>query len=357
MKTTDSAPEPRRAATIRDVAAKAEVSVATISRVFNASAPVRDEVRERVIAAARELNYVPHAAARSLSIRSTATIGVVLPDLHGEFFSEVIRGIDLTARAAGFHILLSGSHADRTEMRAVLSALRGRVDGLIVMSPDLEPETLVADLPHGLPIAVLNSTVQGWPSITIDNFGGAREVVRHLGELGHQRIAFIGGPPLNIDAGERRRGYHAGLRAASLEAIELDGRFTEESGYEAARTFLEQSPRATALFTANDAMAIGALSAFREAGVAVPDDVALVGFDDVPIARYLAPPLTTVAVPIAELGRSAFDVLHALTRGEATPPNRKLKTSLVIRESCGSARVGRSAAAKGQGRSNRRRQQ
>jgi LacI family transcriptional regulator len=239
-------------------------------------------------------------------------------------------------------------------MRAVLSALRGRVDGLIVMSPDLEPETLVSDLPHGLPIVVLNSAVEAWPSITIDNFGGARDVVRHLAALGHRRIAFVGGPPLNIDAGERRRGYHAGLRAAGLEAIELDGRFTEESGYEAALTLLEISPRPAALFTANDAMAIGALSAFRERGVAVPDDVALVGFDDVPIARYLAPPLTTVAVPIAELGRSAFDVLHAMTRGEPTPGNRKLKTALVVRESCGSARVGRDSVANRRGRADRR---
>jgi LacI family transcriptional regulator len=357
MKPSETTQGVRQAATIRDVAARAGVSVATISRVFNATAPVRDEVRERVLAAARELNYVPHAAARSLSSRSTATIGVVLPDLHGEFFSEVIRGIDLTARAAGFHILVSGSHSDRTEMRAVLATLRGRVDGLIVMSPDLEPDTLVADLPHGLPIVVLNSTVEGWPSITIDNFGGARDVVRHLAALGHRSIAFIGGPPLNGDAGERRRGYRAGIREAGLTPIELEGKFTEGSGYEAARTFLQHAPRATALFSANDAMAIGALSAFREAGVSVPGDAALVGFDDVPIARYLAPPLTTVAVPIAELGRGGFDVLLSMMRGDAMPRSMKLKTALVVRESCGSVRVGRNATPTARRKANRREQQ
>lgn len=354
MKSKKRAPGPLRSATIRDVAARAGVSVATISRVFNDTAPVREEVRQKVLTVARGMSYVPHAAARSLSIRSTATIGVVLPDLHGEFFSEVIRGIDIAARQSGFHILVSGSHADRDEMRAVLAALRGRVDGLIVMSPDLEPGTLVADLPHGIPIAVLNSQVEGRPSITIDNFGGARGVVKHLVALGHRRIAFVGGPPLNGDAGERRRGYRAGIRSTGLETIELDGLFTEDSGYEAARTFLERSPRATALFAANDAMAIGALSALREAGVAVPRDIALVGFDDVPIARYLAPPLTTVAVPIAELGRAAFDVLHTMIRGDAAPGNRKLKTALVVRESCGSVRVGRNAAAKGRDRATRR---
>jgi LacI family transcriptional regulator len=357
MSSNANAPRAPRAATIRDVAAKANVSVATISRVFNATAPVRDEVRERVLAVASELSYVPHAAARSLSSRSTATIGVVLPDLHGEFFSEVIRGIDLTARAAGYHILVSGSHADRTEMRAVLAALRGRVDGLIVMSPDLEPDTLVADLPHGLPIVVLNSTVEIWPSLTIDNFGGARDVVRHLAALGHRRIAFIGGPPLNVDAGERRRGYRAGIREAAMTQLEFEGKFTEASGYEAACNFLRHAPRATALFSANDAMAIGALSAFREAGVDVPGDVALVGFDDVPIARYLAPPLTTVAVPITELGRAGFDVLNSMMRGDATPRSRKLKTALVVRESCGSVRVGRNATAPARRKANRREQQ
>ncbi|MGK2856917.1 MAG: LacI family DNA-binding transcriptional regulator [Thermoanaerobaculia bacterium] len=349
MKSIKRASGSLRAATIRDVAARVGVSVATISRVFNSTAPVRETVRQRVLEAAQELNYVPHAAARSLSTRSTATIGVVLPDLHGEFFSEVIRGIDLSAREAGFHILVSGSHADRAEMRAVLAALRGRVDGLIVMSPDLETRTLVSDLPHGLPIVVLNSAVDGWPSITIDNYGGARDVVKHLVSLGHRRIAFVGGPSQNVDAGDRVRGYRAGMRSAGLDPLELDGLFTEESGHEAARILLRSSPRPTAIFSANDAMAIGALSAFREAGVDVPDDVALVGFDDVPIARYLAPPLTTVAVPIAELGRSAFEVLHALTLGEATPANRKLKTALVVRESCGSARVGRSRVAKRRG--------
>lgn len=356
MKSIKRASGSLRSATIRDVAARVGVSVATVSRVFNSTAPVREIVRQRVLAAAQELNYVPHAGARSLSTRSTATIGVVLPDLHGEFFSEVIRGIDLSARQAGFHILVSGSHADRAEMRAVLAALRGRVDGLIVMSPDLEPGTLVSDIPHGLPIVVLNSAVDGWPSITIDNYGGARGVATHLVALGHRRIAFVGGPSQNIDAGERRRGYRAGMRTAGLDPLEFEGRFTEESGHEAARSILEYTSRPTAVFAANDAMAIGALSAFREAGVRVPDDIALVGFDDVPIARYLAPPLSTVAVPIAELGRAGFELLHALTQSVSPPPTRKLKTTLIVRESCGSARVGRNETATGRGQADRRKQ-
>ena len=200
--------------TIRDVAAKAGVSVATVSRVFNRKGPIREDTIRRVSDVAEEMQYVPHAGARSLSTRSTRTIGVVLPDLHGEFFSEVIRGIDLAARQNGYHLLLSGSHSDREEMRAVVHAVRGLVDGLIVMSPDLEPSALLADLPTGIDVVMLNSRVDGRPSITIDNSGGARDVVRHLRSLGHKRIAFIAGPPHNADAEQRRRGFRAETRAA-----------------------------------------------------------------------------------------------------------------------------------------------
>jgi LacI family transcriptional regulator len=319
--------------TIRDVAAKAGVSVATVSRVFNRKGPIREDTARRVMDVAGELQYVPHAGARSLSTRSTRTIGVVLPDLHGEFFSEVIRGIDLAARQCGYHLLLSGSHADRDEMRAVLSAVRGLVDGLIVMSPDLEPSALVADLPPGLPVVMLNARVGGHPSVTIDNSGGARDVVRHLHRLGHRRIAFISGPTQNADAEQRRRGYRSAMKELRLEAIEYAGIFTEESGFDAGRMIANLRSRPTAVFAANDAMAIGALSAFREAGMAIPEDIALVGFDDIPIARFLTPPLTTVKVPIAELGRRGFEILA--NGDDESKRVAKLTTSLVVRRSCG----------------------
>ena len=323
--------------TIRDVAAKAGVSVATVSRVFNRKGPIRDDTMRRVMDVAGELQYVPHAGARSLSTRSTRTIGVVLPELHGEFFSEVIRGIDLAARQHGYHLLLSGSHSDRDEMRAVVQAVRGLVDGLIVMSPDLEPSTLLADLPSGIDVVMLNSRVDGRTSITVDNAGGARDVVRHLHRLGHKHIAFIGGPPHNADAEQRRRGFRTETRAAGIEANELPGFFTETSGHEAGQQILALRPRPTAVFAANDSMAIGAFSAFREEGLHVPEDIALVGFDDIPIARFLTPPLTTVRVEIAELGRRAVNhVVGALESGDGAKKRDVIKTTLVVRESCGS---------------------
>lgn len=323
--------------TIRDVAAKAGVSVATVSRVFNRKGPIREDTIRKVMEIAGELQYVPHAGARSLSTRSTRTIGVVLPDLHGEFFSEVIRGIDLAARQHGYHLLLSGSHSDREEMRAVVHAVRGLVDGLIVMSPDLEPSALLADLPKGLDVVMLNSRVDGRASITVDNAGGAREVVRHLRALGHQRIAFIAGPPHNADAEQRRRGFRTETRSAGIETVELPGDFTETTGHEAGQQIAALRPRPSAVFAANDSMALGALSAFREAGLHVPEDIALVGFDDIPIARFLTPPLTTVRVEIAELGRRAVShVINAVESGDGATKKDVIKTTLVVRESCGS---------------------
>jgi LacI family transcriptional regulator len=321
--------------TIRDVAARAGVSVATVSRVFNRKGPIREATYLRVLAVAERMRYVPDAAARSLSTRSTSTIGVVLPELHGEFFSEVIRGIDVSARNRGLHLIVSGSHSDRAEMSAVLQAVRGRVDGLIVMSPDLDASTLLADLPKGVRVVLLNATAEGRPSITIDNAGGARAVVRHLAALGHRRIAFISGPAKNGDSAQRRRGYRAGMRAAGSGqdvSLEFAGNFTEESGYEAAKEIAPLSPRPTAVFAANDAMAIGALSAFNELGVRVPEEIALVGFDDIPIARFLSPALTTVNVPIAHLGRRGLELLL-----DSTDPDRSetLKPTLIVRKSCG----------------------
>lgn len=323
---------PSGVATIRDVAARAGVSVATVSRTLNGVGPVHDETSKRVFAAARALRYVPHAAARSLSIRRSHTLGVLLPEVHGEFFSEVIRGIDVAARTRGYHILVSSSHDDAQEMSAVLRALRGRVDGLIVMSPDVELGPLSRALTADLPAVLLNTATNARPTIRIDNFSGARRMIEHLVALGHTRIAFINGPARNADAAERRRGY----RTAPKPYLETDGDFTEESGYHAVAKILEMDPRPTAIFAANDAMAIGALRALRERGIGIPDELSLAGFDDIPMARYLTPQLTTVRVDIAEMGRRAVEHLVASLddRDAELRKHDVVPTTLVARESC-----------------------
>jgi LacI family transcriptional regulator len=331
--------DPLRGATIKDVAAQAGVSVATVSRVLNEKGLVREDTVARVLGAAAALNYVPHGGARSLSTRRTSTVGVVLPDLHGEFFSEMIRGIDVAARRRGYHLLVSGSHSEWSEMSAVLLAVRGRVDGLIVMAPEIEAGGIASWLPSGLPVVLLNGRVEGAWSVTVDNRQGASSMMRHLLSLGHREIAFISGPDGNADATERLRAWHDAMRDAGVGHIDellVQGDFSETAGYEAGYTILSRARRPTAVFGANDAMAIGALCAIREQGVRVPEEIAVVGFDDIPIARFVSPPLTTVSVEIAELGRQAFELLLEAGEPDGQPRLEVLPTHLVIRESCGS---------------------
>ncbi len=320
-------------ATIRDVAARAGVSVATVSRAVNRTGPVGKAARARVERAVDALRYVPDAVARSLSIRRSHTIGVVLPELHGDFFSEVIRGVDLAARAGGYHLLVSGSHSDAAEMAAVLRALRGRVDGLVVMAPDVQAQQVCSEVHQAVPVVFLNPCSDARFLITVDNYGGAVAMMRHLVSLGHRRIAFICGPERNADAAERLRAYRDAMK---LGRMEIAGDFTEASGHAAARQLIAAARRPSAIFAANDAMAIGAFRALRQNDIHVPDDIALVGFDDIPMAQYLTPPLTTVNVPIAELGRRAFaQVRHVIDHKSSRPRHETLPATLIIRESCG----------------------
>lgn len=328
--------------TIKEVAKKAAVSTATVSRVFNNTGPVDEETRKRVFTVAQKLRYTPNAAGRSLSTKRTDAIGLLLPDIYGEFFSEVIRGADQTAQQNRYHLLVSSSHNHREEIEAALRVMSGRVDGLVLMSPQIDAHTLTSNLPINLPVVLLNCYVDSmaFDSLNIDNFGGAREMTRHLIEHGHRRIATIKGNAGNLDADERLRGYRQALlenQMAAAEDLEIAGNFSEESGYEAVKKILSLTPRPTAIFASNDAMAIGALSALRELGVAIPAEMALVGFDDIPIARFLSPPLTSVRVSIHELGTLAIQKLvHAIDKkNKHAKQHAVIPTSLARRESCG----------------------
>src|SRR6266702_4478601 len=280
--------------TIKDVAREAGVSVATVSRVHNNSRLVTDATRRRVRAVAQRLRYSPNAAARSLSTSRTSSIGVLLPDLYGEFYSELIRGIDQTAQRHGFHLLLAGSHNEKHAIEAALQSMRGRVDGLIVMSPAPGAHFAVRDLPPTFPAVLLNSAAVGaaFDSIAIANTQGAYAMVRHLAALGHRRVAMIRGPARNSDAAERLRGYRTALREGALRAV---------PAWE------------------------------------VPGDFAVAGFDDIPMARYMHPPLSTVRVDISALGeRAARRLLDAIANGRKHQKRREtLPVTLVIRESCG----------------------
>lgn len=294
-------------ATIRDVARLAEVSVASASRAINGLDSVTEETRARVLAAAKMLRFVPHSGARSLSTMRTNTVGLVLPDLYGEFFSELIRGVDAAARERGLHLLVSNSHGDEVEAVTAMRSMRGRVDGLLVMSPHVDGAIVADNIEDGLPIVLVNSDAAGskFPAFRVDNFGGAHAITRHLIETGRRNIAHVAGPASNYEARERRRGYEAAL-AGTQAPLVIEGDFTEDSGRAAATALVTGSTRPDAIFAANDIMAVGCLLALRETGLRVPEDVALAGFDDIPLARLVDPPLTTARIRISDLGRNAL---------------------------------------------------
>lgn len=304
-------------ATIRDVARQAAVSVASVSRVLNGHNNVQSDTRARVLAAVEQLGYVPHAGARSLSMARAQAIGVVLPDLHGEFFSEIVRGMDREATRLGLQLLLSNMHADVETAAQALRAMRGRVDGLLIMAPHLEREALMTALPKAVPAVLINcrTAIEGFPSLRIDNAAGTRTMVRHLIDTGRRRIVHVAGPVGNMDADERRAAFVEAMRdfAGMAEPRILQGDFNEETGADAARALLDEGLPVDAIFAGNDMMAIGALMPLREAGVDVPGRVAVAGFDDIPVARYLA--LTTMRVRIAEVGAHAVNQLTQVLSG------------------------------------------
>jgi LacI family transcriptional regulator len=287
---------------------------------------------------ARRLRYIPHEGARSLTRRRSDAIGVVLPDLFGEYFSELVRGIDRVAHASGLQLLLSNMHGSPHETASAIRAMRGRVDGLLVMPPEGDGSYLRDALPAGLPAMLLNhdETHGEAGAVGIDNYGGAQAITRHLVERGYRRIAHIAGPRHNRDARERQRGFSDAIAATIGERgpVIVPGDFTEAGGAEAARLLIAGKVPFDAIFCANDMMALGCMSVLADAGLAIPDDVGVAGFDDIPLAHFTTPPLTTMKVHIAELGEQAMTGLLSQMRLTGEPPALQiLAPELVIRAS------------------------
>ncbi len=325
--------------TIRDVAEEADVSVATVSRVLNGSDSVRAETKERVLKAAQALDYLPNETARNLRTQKTRTVGVLLPNMHGEFFAQITRGLDQRAKEDGHHVLVSNSHTDETEAESVIRSLLGRVEGLIILWPRLDIGFLEDLVPDSLPIVLLSTSAGAshFQTLSFENRAGAYAAVEHLAEHGHERVAILTGDPVNYDAQMRLAGYREAVQDLGLDddsSLEIEGDFTQESGRSAVEKLLSLTPSPTALFASNDSMALGVLRGVHEAGLQVPEDLALVGFDDIPTARFATPSLTTVRTPTLELGRRAMDALLDASASNQ-PTHRTLDTQLVRRESCG----------------------
>lgn len=326
-------------ATIRDVAREAGVSVASVSRVMNGHDNVSAALRLKVGQVAKVLGYAPHIGARNLSMARTHAIGILLPDIHGEFFSELVRGMDREASERGFQLLLSNIHEEPASAVKSLSTMRGRVDGLVLMAPHVSTDLLFEHLPAGLPVMLVNCAQHDrtHARICIDNRSAASMMVDHLADSGHREIVFICGPHDNQEAAARLDGYRAAMEDRRLTPCMVDGNFFEDSGAAAAERLIAQGRLPDALFAANDMMAIGAMTALRQAGLSVPGDIAVAGFDDIPLARLITPALTTVSVDIAALGARALTRLSALIDGADDRQLESVAAHLVIRETSGGA--------------------
>ena len=326
--------------TIRDVARRAGVSIATVSRVLNDACPVAEDKRQRVLEAVQVLGYSPNPAARSLLKQETGGLGVILPYVWGEFFSELLVGVDQAAQENGFFLLIAASHRSETDLKAALQSMNKRVDGLLIMATEVSTEAVHALMPAGMPAVFLNTQgpSDAFDTVDFDNFEGMFKMATHLLKLGHRRIAFVKGPPGAHDGEQRFLGYRAALAAMGvppITALEIDADYSPEAGYEAGRDLLAFDPLPTAVVAVNDYCAIGVMSALREAGVRVPDDVSVAGFDGISSARFTFPPLSTVHVPIREIGVAAIErLVERLQKTSAWSPKRQtFLVNLVLRQS------------------------
>lgn len=327
-------------ATIRDIAREAAVSTATVSRWMNGTLAVRAETARRIEAAVKQHGYAPSHVARGLVTKSSRTIGLLLADISNPFFAGIARAVEDAAQAHGYAVIVCNSDSDPGKESAYIRLLRQKyIDGIVFLSNSHNRSGLRTAIEEHIPVVVADEEVDGLPQtgVFVDNQRGAFEAVSHLVALGHRRIAHIAGPRVHSTP-LRLAGYRQALREAGVR-FEKErvcyGDFQIASGNAAAHELLEVMPRPTAIFAGNDLMAIGALQAVWEKGLRVPDDLSIVGFDDVPLAAAVVPPLTTVAQPTAELGRTAVSMLIAKIEGRRFPKCVILPCTLRVRRSTG----------------------
>jgi LacI family repressor for deo operon, udp, cdd, tsx, nupC, and nupG len=330
------------AARMKEVARLASVSTATVSRALASPGMVSLETRARVMAAVAKVGYVPNPAARSLRLQKTHMVLVALPDLANIFFSQVLRGIEEELFAAGYGMVIGDLNgAFEKEARFAAFAAAGQVDGVLLLNGHLfrqtgEPGSGPVEL--DVPVVALCETIDGpdIPQIEVDNRAAARRMTEYLAGLGHRRIGHVRGPASNVLERERFAGYREGLEAAGLAfdpALVWQGDYKLESGVLVGREIAAAGHRPSAVFCSNDEMAIGVLRAFASAGLRVPGDISVAGFDDIEYAAMTSPALTTIRQPRRELGQQGASALLQLLSGRTPPPRIRLDTELIVRAS------------------------
>jgi LacI family transcriptional regulator len=329
--------------TIRDVAKRAGVSPITVSRVINRSAPVSEETRKRVEAAIAALGYVPNRLAPSLRSHRTHLIALILSDITNTFWVQVTRGVEDVLGVHGFHMILGNANDSGVKEEDMIRSLAERqVDGFILRPVKSDGTSVKLAQGYGIPTVVLDYSM---PDVKVDvvrgdSIGGASQLTKLLIDLGHRRIAMLNGPPYASTATMRTAGYQRALEAAGLD-VDPDlihyGDFTLDSGYRMTRQALSLAPRPTALFAANNQIAFGTLRALRDAGLRVPQDISVVGFDELPVETTEHPFLTVAEQSPYNIGRRAAEVLLSRVSGEGpiTAQEIVLPAKVVFRESCG----------------------
>ena len=333
---------PDRRPTINDIAKRVGLSKASVSRALNGKQDVDPETRKRVLKVAAQVGYVPSASARALSNGRSNCLGLLVPTLTWPWILEVLRGVAEEIERSGYSLILyttsGGEDSEREFMAQVVPA--GAVDGLALVIPLGMLEYIERLAKGGLPIVVVDDRghYPDLPTVATTNIEGGRSATLHLVERGRRRIAMLNGPRDFGCNRDRLEGYKSALQKAGLQfdpKLVVDSDFKESGGASAMATLLAADPKLDAVFVANDVMAFGAMRALRNSGRRVPDDVAVVGFDDIPASAMTHPPLSTVRQPLYEMGRTAASMVMAAVRGESITKRIELPTSLVIRESSG----------------------
>jgi len=328
--------------TIRDVAQKAGVSVATVSRYLNHTAPISGDVSERLEKIMRELKYVPHAAARQLASQKTRVIGLLLNNLHNDFFVPLLNGIEAVVRKHEYNLVIATYHSGSRDMPPPIGP--HNTDGLLVFSDGLSDDDLISLNARKFPMVLVHRTPPEplkIPSVTVENKKITFELIEHLIKVhGRRRIMFLRGPIDQEDSYWRETGYKAALKANGIlfdERLVLDGDFERITAYKVLNEFIttEMQVPFDAIFTGDDDAAIGVLTALRENGYRVPEDVSVVGFDDLGFSAFLTPPLTTVSAPTETVGRIATEQLFSLFDKQSPEGVTLLPTELITRRSCG----------------------
>jgi DNA-binding LacI/PurR family transcriptional regulator len=329
-----------RRPTIRDVAERAGVSVATVSYVVNGTRSVSGGTRSRVEAAIAALGFEPNSAARGLKRDRAATIGLVVPDLLNQFFAALVAGLEEAAAERDVLVVLCSTDASPEREAYYARLLRGRrVDGVVYLTGTGLPPASLVELAANEPVVFVDERLSGVdvPFVGVDNRRGARELMRAVLDAGHRRIAIVGGPSALWTAEQRLAGYREALAGAGIDpdAVPLiRGDYREDSGHAAAARLLDSAEPPTAIVAANDLMAVGVLACAREWALRVPHDLSIAGFDDIPLARLLQPGLTTVRQPARDLGREAAKLLFARIDAPAGAPGHvELPAELVLRDS------------------------